>query len=68
MLCIVFLEMFALIHQPVRGCHCIMEANQTIESSVSICDFVSHLISSFLSMATECLYGNYPGQNIKGIS
>jgi len=68
MLCIVFSEMFALIRQPVRRRRCVMEANQTIESSVSICDFVSLLISSFLSMATECLYGNYPGQNIKRIS
>jgi hypothetical protein len=60
--------MFALIHQPVRRRRCQTEVNQTIESSVLICDFVSHLISSSLFMAIECLYGNYPAQNIKGTS
>ena len=45
-----------------------MEANQTIESFVSFRDFVSHLISSFLSVAIEGLYGNYPAQNIKRTS
>jgi len=60
--------MFALIHQPVRRNRCETEANQTIESFVSFRDFVSHLISSFLSVAIECLYGNYPAQNIKRTS
>jgi hypothetical protein len=68
MLCIVFSEMFALIHQPVRPRRCEMEANKTTESCVSIRDFVSHLINSFLSVAIECLYGNYPAQNTKRTS